>query len=154
MSCTKSLDCPWLHLYMFSYGQMRSIYTKCNICICFRNKKTVYPNFLHKWVTDIPLTERHKLKDGHLSTSLRFFSLHVGKGSSDRRPLSCCHLSHYISLYLGLNPHLPVPGLVFTKGLRLSPVLALNVSIKLRFLYRLIFVLNPYSQAESLVIGI
>ena len=35
-------------------------------------------------VTDIPLTERHRLKDDHLSTSLRFFNLPLGIGLNDR----------------------------------------------------------------------
>ena len=35
-------------------------------------------------VTDIPLTERQRLKDDHLSTSLRFFSLTLGIGPNNR----------------------------------------------------------------------
>ena len=35
---------------------------------------------------------------------------------------------------------------VFTKGLRLSQVLGLNVVLKLRLLSQLSFVLKPYSQ--------
>ena len=38
------------------------------------------------------------------------------------------------------------PGSVFTKGLRLSQVLGLNVVLKLRLLSRLSFVLKQYSQ--------
>ena len=38
------------------------------------------------------------------------------------------------------------PGPVFTKGLRLSQVLGLNVVLKLRLLSQLSFVLKPYSQ--------
>ena len=38
------------------------------------------------------------------------------------------------------------PGLVFTKGLRLSQVLGLNPVLKLRLLAQLSFVLKPYSQ--------
>ena len=41
---------------------------------------------------------------------------------------------------------LPRSGPVFTKGLRLSQVLGLNVVLKLRLLSRLSFVLKPYSQ--------
>ena len=37
-------------------------------------------------ITDIPLTERQRLKDDHLSTSLRFFSLPLGIGPNDRGP--------------------------------------------------------------------
>ena len=37
-------------------------------------------------------------------------------------------------------------GPVFTKGLRLSQVLGLNVVLKLRLLSQLSFVLKPYSQ--------
>ena len=39
-----------------------------------------------------------------------------------------------------------ISGPVFTKGLRLSQVLGLNVVLKLRLLSQLSFVLNPYSQ--------
>ena len=49
----------------------------------------VYTIQLHKYsltqVTDIPLTEKQRLKDGYLSTSLRFFSLPLGIGPNDRR---------------------------------------------------------------------
>ena len=34
-------------------------------------------------ITDIPLTERQRLKDNHLSMSLRFFNLTLGTGPSD-----------------------------------------------------------------------
>ena len=37
-------------------------------------------------ITDIPLTERQRLKDEHLSTSLRFFNLQLGIGPKDRGP--------------------------------------------------------------------
>ena len=37
-------------------------------------------------VNHIPLTERQRLKDDHLSTSLRFFSLPLGIGTDDRGP--------------------------------------------------------------------
>ena len=37
-------------------------------------------------VTCIPLTERQRLKDDHLSTSFRFFSLPLGIGPNDRGP--------------------------------------------------------------------
>ena len=37
-------------------------------------------------ITDIPLTERQRLKDDHLSTSLRFFNLPLGIGPNDRGP--------------------------------------------------------------------
>ena len=37
-------------------------------------------------ITDIPLTERQRLKDEHLSTSLRFFDLPLGIGPNDRGP--------------------------------------------------------------------
>ena len=42
-----------------------------------------------------------------------------------------------------------IPGPVFTKGLRLSQVLDLNVVLKLRLLSQLSFVLNPYSQKAT-----
>ena len=41
------------------------------------------------------------------------------------------------------------PGPVFTKGLRLSQVLGLNVVLKLRLLSQLSFVLNLYSQKRT-----
>ena len=37
-------------------------------------------------VTDIPLTERQRLKDEHLSMSLGFVSLPLGIGPNDRVP--------------------------------------------------------------------
>ena len=37
-------------------------------------------------VTDIPLSERLRLKDDHLSTPLRFFSLPLGTGPNERGP--------------------------------------------------------------------
>ena len=36
--------------------------------------------------TDIPQTERHRLKDDHLSTSLRFFNLRLGIGPNASGP--------------------------------------------------------------------
>ena len=35
-------------------------------------------------ITDIPLNERQRVKDDHLSMSLRFFSLPLGIGPNDR----------------------------------------------------------------------
>ena len=35
-------------------------------------------------ITDIPITERQRLKDDHLSPSLRFFSLPPGRGTNGR----------------------------------------------------------------------
>ena len=37
-------------------------------------------------ITDIPLTERLRLKDDHLSMSLRFFNVPLGIGPDDRGP--------------------------------------------------------------------
>ena len=37
-------------------------------------------------VTDIPLTERQRLRDDHLSTSFRFFNLPLGIEPNDRGP--------------------------------------------------------------------
>ena len=51
----------------------------------------------------------------------------------------CKHLNHF-------KPFLKLPGPVFTKGLRLSQVLGLNVVLNLRLLSQLSFVLKPYSQ--------
>ena len=49
-------------------------------------------------VTDIPLTERQRLKDDYLSTSLRLFSLPLGIGPNDKRTaILSGHLSHYVS---------------------------------------------------------
>ena len=48
-------------------------------------------------VTDIPLTERQRLKEGHSSTSLRFFSLLLGIGQNDRGPTFLSgHPSHVL----------------------------------------------------------
>ena len=38
-------------------------------------------------ITDIPETERQRLKDDHVSTSLRFLNLPLGTGPNDREPL-------------------------------------------------------------------
>ena len=43
------------------------------------------------------------------------------------------------------------PGLVFTKGLRLSQILGLYPVLKLRLLSQLSFVLKPYSQRVNLL---
>ena len=49
-------------------------------------------------ITDIPLTERQRLKDNHLSTSLRFFNLPLGVGPNDRGPpFLSGYPSHYVS---------------------------------------------------------
>ena len=37
-------------------------------------------------ITYIPLTERQRLKDDHLSMSLNFFNLQLGIGPNDRGP--------------------------------------------------------------------
>ena len=37
-------------------------------------------------ITKIALSERQRLKDDHLSTSLRFFNLSLGIGPNDRGP--------------------------------------------------------------------
>ena len=63
-----------------------------------------------KLLTDIPLTERQRLRDNHLSVSLKFFNLSPGVGPNERTSIFSGHMSHYICLYLGLNP-----GPVFSK---------------------------------------
>ena len=45
------------------------------------------------------------------------------------------------------------PGLVFTKGLRLSRVLGLTVGSELRLLFQLSFALNLYSQKVTFVLS-
>ena len=48
-------------------------------------------------VTNIPLTEGQRLKDDHLSMSLRFFSLPLETGPNDRGlPFLSGHPSHYV----------------------------------------------------------
>ena len=56
-------------------------------------------------ITDIPLTERQRLKDDYLSTSLRFFNLPLGIGPNDRgSPFKWSSEPLCVCLYLGLNP--------------------------------------------------
>ena len=54
-------------------------------------------------VTDFPLTERQRLKDDHLSTSLRFFNLPLGIGPNDR--------GLPFSVAIRATMYLPVPGI-------------------------------------------
>ena len=52
----------------------------------YLNNPTVQVQPPNWQVTDIPLTGRYRLKDDHLSTSLRFFNLPLETGPNDRRP--------------------------------------------------------------------
>ena len=54
-------------------------------------------------ITDIPLTERQRLTDDNLSTSLRFFNLPLGIGPNDRG------LPHLVVVRATM--YLPVPGI-------------------------------------------
>ena len=49
---------------------------------CYLTHPTVHVQ-LNSEVTDIPLTERQRLKDDHLSTSFRFYNLPLGIGPYD-----------------------------------------------------------------------
>ena len=63
-------------------------------------------------VTDIPLTERQRLKDDHLSTSLRFFNLPLGIGPNDRGPP--------FQVVIRATMYLPVPGFAPTSSVFLG----------------------------------
>ena len=59
-------------------------------------------------VTDIPLTERQRLKDDHLSTSLWFFSLPLGYRTQwQRTAILRGHPSHYLSACTWVWTHAP-----------------------------------------------
>ena len=53
-------------------------------------------------ITDIAITERQRLKDDHLSKSLRFFNLPLGTGPNDRGP------PFYVAIQATM--YVPVPG--------------------------------------------
>ena len=55
-------------------------------------------------VTDIPLTERQRLTDDNLSTSLRFFNLLLWIGPNDRGQIQCRKLSNTYKVSLMYNP--------------------------------------------------
>ena len=59
------------------------------ISACTTGLKVLYDPFVQSnyHITDIPLTERQRLKDNHFSVSLRFFNLPLGIGPNDRGPL-------------------------------------------------------------------
>ena len=67
------------------------IYTQHNISMYYRTQSAIWVIRLNKYgpnsrVTDILLSERQRLKDDHLSMSLRFFSLPMGIRPNDRGP--------------------------------------------------------------------
>ena len=63
-------------------------------------------------ITDIPLTERQRLKDDHLSTSLRFFNLPLGIGPNDGRPP--------FEVVIRATMYLPAPGIEPTSSVFLD----------------------------------
>ena len=62
------------------------INTQSNISIYYYMTHPTVQVQINSQETGIPLTERQRLKDDHLSTSLRFFSLPLGIGLNDRGP--------------------------------------------------------------------
>ena len=70
-----------LYLYLYSAQYLHVLQDSKR----YITHSTVQVQF-NSQVTDIPLTERQRLKDDHLSTSLRFFNLPLGIGPNDRGP--------------------------------------------------------------------
>ena len=62
--------------------------------------------------TDIPLTERQRLKDDHSSTSLRFLNLPLGIGTNDRGPP--------FQVVIRVTMYLPVLGIELTSSVFLG----------------------------------
>ena len=71
--------CFVLYLYSTQYFHVLQNSKRCMTHLTAQ----VQPN---SQVTDIPLTETERLKDDHLSTSLRFFSLPLGIGPNVKGP--------------------------------------------------------------------
>ena len=63
-------------------------------------------------ITDISLTERQRLKDDHLSMSLRFFNLPLGIPPNDRGPP--------FEVVIQTTMYLPVPGIEPTSSVFLG----------------------------------
>ena len=87
MRCFQTHDC-WvvcMHVFVFIHSGISPCTTGLKALIKYMTHLTalVQPN---SQMTDIPLTERHRLKDDHLSMSLRFFSLPLGIGPNERGP--------------------------------------------------------------------
>ena len=87
---------------MVALDKYKNFFYHTNICILYF---CIYTQYLHilqdskrymthptvqvhsnSQITDIPLTERQRLKDEHLSTSLRFFNLPQRIEHNDRGP--------------------------------------------------------------------
>ena len=68
-----------LYLYLAYYLHM----LQDSKCYLTHPTVQVQPN---SQITDIPLTERQRLKDDHLSTSLRLCNLPLAIGTNDRGP--------------------------------------------------------------------
>ena len=80
LTCKCKFACLYLYLFLVQYLHVlqdsKHYMTHPTV--------QVQPN---SQVTDISLTERQRLKDDHLSTSLRFFNLPLEIGLSDRGEL-------------------------------------------------------------------
>ena len=74
------------------------VFILCAISPCTTGLKVLYERSeSNSQITVICLTERQRLKNDHLSTSLRFFSLSLGIGPNDREQrFSVVIRAHYI----------------------------------------------------------
>ena len=88
----------FLHLYLYSEQYLHVLQDSKR----YITHPTVQVQFNFQ-VTDTPLTERQRLKDDNLSTSLRFFNLPLGIGPNDRGPP--------FKVVIRASMHLPVPGI-------------------------------------------
>ena len=70
-----------LYLYLYSAQYLNVLQDSK----CYMTHPTVQGKS-NSQITDIPLTERQRLKDDYLSMSLRFFNLPLGIGPNDRGP--------------------------------------------------------------------
>ena len=85
------------------------IYYLYNFSLCYKTQSASLPTRLQKYskssqVTDIPKTERQRLKDDNSSTSLMFFRLPLDIGPDDRVPAFYIIVQATMCLYLGMNP--------------------------------------------------
>ena len=78
---------------------------------CYLTHPTVKVQY-NSQIADIPLTEIQRLKDDHLSTSLRFFNLPLGIGPNDRGPP--------FQVVIQATMYLPVPGIEPTSSVFLG----------------------------------
>ena len=74
-------NCIALYLYLYSAQNLHVLQDSKR----YMTHLTVQAQFNSQF-TCIPLTERQRLKDDHLSTSLRLFNLPLGVGPNDRGP--------------------------------------------------------------------